>query len=83
MPAPAQQPLRKDMVDHLLVLNQLLGQLASGDFVQASDLAESSFRASAIKANFGWLGLAVFRWKHPFEGGLLVGRARYLPPMIS
>lgn len=53
MPAPAQQLLRQDMVDHLVVLNQLFGHLAAGEYAQAAELAETRLGRSAMGKHRG------------------------------
>ena len=64
MPAPAQQLMRKDMVDHLAVINQLLTQIASGEFVRASELAEARLGVSSMG-------------RHRRSG---MGPGRFMPP---
>lgn len=53
MPEPAQQLLRKDMVDHLVVLNQVLAHLAAAEFRQASELAETRLGNSSMGRHRG------------------------------
>lgn len=53
MPAEAERLLRKDMLDHLAVLNQLLGQVAASEFQQASALAESRLGNSSMGRHRG------------------------------
>lgn len=53
MPEQAQQLLRKDMLDHLVVLNQLLGHLAASEFEQASELAELRLGRSSMGRHRG------------------------------
>ena len=64
MPEGAQQILRSDMFDHLVVLNLLLGHLAASEFQQASDLAEARLGNSS-------------RGRHRGTG---MGPGRFMPP---
>jgi len=64
MPAAAQQLLRNDMLDHLVVLNQLLAYLAASEFQQASELAEARLGKSSMG-------------KHRGTG---MGPGRFMPP---
>lgn len=53
MPAPAQQLLRKDMLDHLVALNGILAHLAASEFQQASELAETRLGKSSMGRHRG------------------------------
>ena len=53
MPAGAQQLLRKDMVDHLVVLNQLFVHLAAGEYEPAAELAETRLGKSSMGRHRG------------------------------
>ncbi len=64
MPSEAQQLLRQDMVDHLVVFNQLLAHLAAAEFEEASQLAEARLGKSSMG-------------KHRGTG---LGPGRFMPP---
>jgi uncharacterized membrane protein YedE/YeeE len=53
MPLPAQRLLRKDMIDHLVVLNQLYIHVAAAEFEQASELAETRLGNSSMGRHRG------------------------------
>jgi hypothetical protein len=53
MPAAAQGLLRKDMIDHLQVLNQLFAHLAASEYRKASELAEARLGRSSMGRHRG------------------------------
>ena len=67
MPAAAERLLRQDMVDHLVVLNQLLAHVAAAEFEQASELAESRLGKSSMG-------------RHRGTG---MGPGRFMPPEMN
>lgn len=53
MPEPAQQLLRKDMIDHLVALNQILAHLSAAETQKASELAETRLGKSSMGRHRG------------------------------
>lgn len=53
MPEQAREFMRLDMLDHLLVLSQIMGHLASNEFAAAAGLAESRMGQSAMGLHRG------------------------------
>lgn len=53
MPEQAREFMRLDMLDHLLVLSQIMGHLASNEFAAAANLAESRMGQSAMGQHRG------------------------------
>ena len=72
MPAPAQQLVRKDMIDHLVVLNQIFAYLAASEFQQASELAESRLGNSSMGRHRG-TGMGPGRFMPPEMHQLGIG----------
>lgn len=72
MPAEAQQLLRKDMIDHLTVLNQIFAHLAANELQQASELAESRLGNSSMGRHRG-TGMGPGRFMPPEMHRLGIG----------
>ncbi|QEY58411.1 cytochrome C [Pseudomonas sp. C27(2019)] len=53
MPVQAREYMRLDMLDHLLVLSQVMGHLAANEFDAAADLAEARMGRSAMGQHRG------------------------------
>ncbi len=53
MPDQSRELMRKDMLDHLLSLNQIIGYLASNNLDAAADIAETKMGLSSIGKHRG------------------------------
>ena len=53
MPDQARELMRKDMLDHLSALNEIIGNLASNDLGAASDVAENRLGRSSMGKHRG------------------------------
>lgn len=53
MPDEARELMRKDMLDHLSALNEIIGNLASNDLAAASDVAETRLGRSSMGEHRG------------------------------
>lgn len=53
MPDQAREIMRKDMLDHLSTLNEIIGYLASSDLDAASDIAETKLGRSSMGKHRG------------------------------